>query len=44
MEAVQNVRGDNSGSEPADNYTLPMEMGLLIITKGQAFSYTRESD
>jgi hypothetical protein len=29
---VQEVKWDKGGAKPADNYTSPMEMGMLIIT------------
>jgi hypothetical protein len=37
LEAVQKVRWDEGGSQPADDYTFSTEMGMLTITWGQAF-------
>jgi hypothetical protein len=34
---VQEVRWDEGGTEPTDDYTSSMEMGMLMITWGQAF-------
>jgi hypothetical protein len=34
--AVQEVKWDKGGSQPADDYTFSMEMGMLAITYGQA--------
>jgi len=31
LVAVKEVRWDNGGSEPVDNYTVSMKMGMLII-------------
>jgi hypothetical protein len=44
LVGVQEVRQDEDGSEPMDNYMFFMEMRMLIITSGQAFSYIIKSD
>jgi hypothetical protein len=40
LVAVQEVRWSNIGSQPGD-HTFLYEMGMLIITWGQVFSYTK---
>jgi hypothetical protein len=37
--AVKQVRWDNGGIQPEDDYTFSMEMGMLIITYIQAFFF-----
>jgi hypothetical protein len=40
--AVKEVGWVEGGIHPADDYTFSMEMGMLIVTWGQKFSYIRE--
>jgi hypothetical protein len=43
LVGVQEVRWNKGGTEPAGDLLSSMEMGMLIITLAQAFSYIRGS-